>query len=384
MRVLHVATRYLRGGSETRIRDFVRSLPEAEHHVVIGADSDPELALFELNPTSLTIVPTLVREPSPISDLRAMRAIGRILAKDRHHLVVTHQSKAGVLGRSAARRAGVPSIHSLSMASFGPGYPKWQNSLFRWLETRLSSATTAYAVVGEDLVNRYAGIGVPKSKLHVIRSGVRLPEHIGTMNGSRLAGRRRYGLPSQRPLVLYLGSLDARKNVMELPAFLSGLIAKDPALRPYLVVAGEGPLFDKLSEELEAAGLGDDAAMLGFVPDPGELLASADALVLLSRTEGVPQVLVQAAAVGTPFVAYEVDGVRELMDLGARGVSIPPGNLNAAVEETAALLRGNGRSDRSDLDLSVWSPESIGIGYRKLVSSVCPDQVLSDHAASGM
>jgi glycosyltransferase involved in cell wall biosynthesis len=184
--------------------------------------------------------------------------------------------------------------------------------------------------------------------------------------------------------VLYLGSLDARKNVMELPAFLSGLIAKDPALRPYLVVAGEGPLFDKLSEELEAAGLGDDAAMLGFVPDPGELLASADALVLLSRTEGVPQVLVQAAAVGTPFVAYEVDGVRELMDLGARGVSIPPGNLNAAVEETAALLRGNGRSDRSDLDLSVWSPESIGIGYRKLVSSVCPDQVLSDHAASGM
>ena len=69
--VIHVATRYLRGGSEARIQDIVRALPDVDHHLIVGAESDVDLARERLDPASLTVVRSLVREPNPRSDVSA-------------------------------------------------------------------------------------------------------------------------------------------------------------------------------------------------------------------------------------------------------------------------------------------------------------------------
>jgi len=135
--------------------------------------------------------------------------------------------------------------------------------------------------------------------------------------------------------------------------------------RPYLVVAGQGPLEGPLRESLRQHGLAGDSALLGFVERPASLIAAADALVLLSRVEGLPQVLVQAAAAGTPFVSYEVDGARELLDLGAVGAVVPTGDLPAAA---VALDRALSQ-DRpaATVDLASWSPDAIAEGYRRVL-----------------
>jgi glycosyltransferase involved in cell wall biosynthesis len=371
LRVLHLATRYRRGGSERRIRDLVWSLPEARHEVLLGRDSDPELARRHLAPTEVEVLPSLVRDPHPAKDLRALRAITARLRGGGYDLVVTHQSKAGVLGRVAARRlGGPPVIHSLSMASFGPGYPRWQDLLFRRIEAGLVDATAAYAVCGEDLAARYAAIGVPEEKLHVIRSGIRLPSPGGREGRARRATLDRFGVPADRAVVLFLGALEARKRALDLVPFLGRLLALEPASRPFLVVAGEGPLRVELARRMTRAGLAGDAALVGFVPEPGPLLAAADVVVLLSRAEGLPQVLVQAAAVGTPFVAYEVDGVGELLRMGAHGVAIPQRRLDEAVEATARILRLRGSFGPATIDLRSWSTEVIREAYRELVGSV--------------
>jgi glycosyltransferase involved in cell wall biosynthesis len=369
--VFHVATRYRHGGSETRIRDFFWSFPEADHHLIIGPDSDVELARRHLEPASLTVLDSLVREPSPRRDLAALRTLRRTFLSARPDLIVTHQSKAGVLGRLAARRVhGAHTIHSLSMASFGPGYPRWQDLLFRMIESRLVRTTDAYAAVGEDLARRYASLGVPADRMQVIRSGIRLPSPGDGEARARRAIRDRFGIPIDRPLILYLGSLESRKNVFELVPMMSRILALEPERKPFLVVAGEGPLFQQLSSRLEAAGLTSDAALLGFVHEPGLLLGAADVLVLLSLTEGVPQVLVQASAAGTPFVAYAVDGVEELLRLGASGIAVSPGDLDAVARETSKWLRLGRGGARSTLDLSHWSTEFVRSGYRSLVSTV--------------
>ena len=173
--VLHVMTRYLRGGSEKRLRDMVAAFPEARHMLVVGDDSSPDAARREMALAAVRVVPTLVRQPSPIDDLRALASIWRIMRALSPDLVVTHQSKAGVLGRLSARWLRIPNVSSLSMANFGPGYAAAQSGLFRALERSLRRSTTAYAVVGHDLARRYEGIGVPRHKLRVVRSGVRLP-----------------------------------------------------------------------------------------------------------------------------------------------------------------------------------------------------------------
>lgn len=367
--IVHVVTRYLRGGSERRVRDIATALPEVEHHLVLGGGSDADLAARDLAPASLTVLPSLIRQPHPWHDAVTLRRLARLFRGNGFDAVVTHQSKAGVLGRMAARAAGVPVVHSLSMASFGEGYPRWQSALFRAIEARLARSTAAYVVVGADLRRRYEAIGVPPDRLHVVRSGVPLPAPDAQAPATDRV-RRELGLPADRPLILSLGSLEPRKNVLELPVLLGHLLSRRAAPRPFLAVAGEGPLEDRLRDAFGAAGQEGDAALLGFLPDPLPLIATADVLVLLSSAEGVPQVLVQAAAVGTPFVAFAVDGVRELIELGAEGVGVPAGDLVAAGAAAGAFLERDRASAAASIDLSPWSARAIAEGYRGAIGAV--------------
>lgn len=372
--VLHVATRYLRGGSERRILDIVRSFPEGDHHLVIGPESDVELASKRIAPASLTVLPSLIRRPAPVKDFISLVKLKRILRRTRYDLLVTHQSKAGVVGRTAAwATGGLPTIHSLSMANFGSGYAMWQDRVFRMVESRLESATSAYVVVGRDLSSRYRTIGVPETKLHVVRSGVSLPAPVdGPWDRDVVC--RRYDLPPDRPLILYLGSLEPRKNVLDLVPFLRHVIRETDGAAPYLAVAGEGPLADRLASDVRAAALTDDVGLLGFVSDPEDLVMAADAVVLLSNAEGVPQVLVQAAAAGTPFVAYAVDGVQELLDAGAEGAAVPLGDVPAAARAATDRI-AMGRKDRAPIDLSSWSPDAIRAAYRDVICSMLPSEL---------
>ena len=366
-RIVHVITRYLRGGSEQRIRDIVRSFPEGRHHVLVGRDSDVGLVRRDLDPDVVTVLDALVREPDPVRDLTALLDIARLLRRHRFDLVVTHQSKAGVLGRAACWiTRGPPAIHSLSMANFGPGYPGWQGRCFREIESRLERVTSAYAVVGHDLAARYAAIGIPEHKLVVVRSGVRLP--VGTSRGAaREHVRRRLGLPSRRPIVAYVGSLEPRKNALDLVPFLDGLIHLEPCeLRPFLAVAGEGPQRELLASALRSSGLAEDASLLGYISAPCDLIAAADALVLLSSAEGVSQVLVQASSLATPFIAYDVDGVRELLAMGAHGTVVPLGNVDDAAK-AAALTLASHDDHPGSMDLTSWNPACIESQHRRLI-----------------
>jgi glycosyltransferase involved in cell wall biosynthesis len=367
--IVHIVTRYLHGGSERRVVDIVGSFPETEHHLVVGRDSDPVLAERQVAPASLTVLPTLVRQPDPWRDAVTLQRLVRFLRNRGCDLVITHQSKAGVLGRTAAWLCRVPAVHSLSMPSFGDGYPVWQSKAFRWIESGLAHVTVAYAVGGADLSRRYAEIGVPVHKLHIVRSGVPLRPGDGVL-APKDEVCRTLDLPIDRPLILYLGSLDSRKNVLDLPSLLGRLIASNASPRPYLVVAGEGHLAGPLQRTLNAAGFADDAKLLGFVHHPLSLIGTADVVVLLSSIEGVPQVLVQASAVGTPFVAYAVDGVQELIDLGADGAAVAPGDLAAAASATLSVLRRDRPGPGPVIDLSAWTGETITRRYRRVIGPV--------------
>jgi glycosyltransferase involved in cell wall biosynthesis len=360
LQVLHVVTRYLRGGSEARLRDIVAALPEADHHVVCGVDSDLELLQAHIRADVVVREPALVRPPSP-KDVAAFRRIRKVVRRRHFDLIFTHQSKAGVLTRMATN--GTPVIHSLSMANFGTGYAAWQDRLFRTIERRLASKTSAYAVVGSDLAARYAANGVPLDKMHIVRSGVAMPP----AEVDRAAVRARHAVPLGRPLVLYLGSLEERKGVLDLPALAQRLLA-DAAERPFLFVAGEGPLHGDLAALVLEHRLEADVRLAGFVDEPGELVAAADVVVLLSRAEGISQALVQAAAAGTPFVAMEVDGARELLEMGADGIVVPSGDVEAAAAAIVEVIRREPRGAAVDLD--AWDPSAIRQRYREVVRSV--------------
>jgi glycosyltransferase involved in cell wall biosynthesis len=362
-----VCTRYQRGGSERRLRDIVRALPELRHHVVLGTESDLELARQQTGAERVWALPTLVRQVDPARDLASLVSLWRLLRHRDYSVVVSHQSKAGVLARLAAAAVGDhPAVHSLSMASFGPGYGRLENWVFPRLERALGSRTSAFCVVGDDLAERFTAIGVPRDRLHVVRSGVPLPARLRPRDEARRLLDARHGTVPGRRLVCCVGSLEPRKNPLLLPPLLHDLRdgSADP---PDLLVVGDGPERDPLTVELAARGLADHAVLTGHLSDPDHVhdaLRGVDLVVLLSEAEGLPQVLVQSAAAGTPFVAFDVEGVREILALGARGSAVPLGRLDRVVDDAERWLRAGPPVGEPRVDLSSWSPESIASSYR--------------------
>jgi glycosyltransferase involved in cell wall biosynthesis len=367
---LHVITRYQRGGSERRVRDSIRALPELRHHLLVGAESDVELARQQTGAERAWVLPTLVRQVDPVRDLRALVALRRLVRGGGYSVVVTHQSKAGVLARTAAIAGGPPTVHSLSMASFGPGYGRAENALFTRLERALGARTAAYCVVGADLADRFGAIGVPRDRLHVVRSGVPLPDSVPAREEARRLLDDRHGTTPGRPLICYVGSLEPRKNPVLLAQLLQRLHDRmsEP---PDLLVIGDGPQRDDLTAELRALGLEDHAMLTGYLAEPHQVhdaLRAVDVVVLLSEAEGLPQVLVQSAAAGTPFVSFDVEGVREILALGAQGSAVPLGRLDEVVDAVQHWLeRGRSTSLEPVADLSSWSPAAIAASYRAVV-----------------
>jgi len=360
-RVLHIVTRYRRGGSEQRVRDIIAALADCEHRVVVGEDSDLDLARSQLD-AEVEHERDLVRAPRPLTDARMAARLARRIRRERPDVVITHQSKAGAIGRLSARFGGrVPVVHSLSMANFGPGFGRAESVAFRWIERALAPATTRYVVVGADLARRFEVAGVAPRKLVIVRSAASLPEppppEVPAVPG----------VPSDRPVIVSLGALEARKNPLDLVPLLAQVRRVVPDA--FLAVAGEGPLAVDLARAASDAGLSDDIALLGYVKPVEPLLWRADVLVLLSDAEGLPQVLIQSAAARTPFVTYDVDGGREVVALGATGRVVPRGDVGTAAAATADLLRG-GTAGPADLDLSSWDPAVIHASYRRVIGGV--------------
>jgi len=175
------------------------------------------------------------------------------------------------------------------------------------------------------------------------------------------------GVPDGRPVVLCLGALEPRKNPLDLVPLLQRVRAQVPDA--FLAVAGEGPLSDDLAKAVAEAGLADDVALLGFVKPVEPLLWRADALVLMSNAEGLPQVLIQAAAAGLPFVTYDVDGGREVVALGAVGRVVPLGDVEGAAAGLIHLLQAPASRQRR-IDVTSWDPTVIAASYRSVVDDI--------------
>jgi glycosyltransferase involved in cell wall biosynthesis len=201
-------------------------------------------------------------------------------------------------------------------------------------------------------------------RMHVVRSGARLP--VGTDHGEarrRLAAAHRFDL--RRPVIAYVGSLEPRKNPLLLPGLLEAVRTAGATRDALLLVAGDGPLGPALRSALDDRRLTDHARLLGHLPDPADVFAGADVVVLLSDVEGLPQVLVQAAAAGTPFVAFEVSGVQELLAAGAVGTAIAPGDVDAAATAAAGHLAAGVRGE--PIDLEEWRPDVIRARYAAIL-----------------
>jgi glycosyltransferase involved in cell wall biosynthesis len=195
----------------------------------------------------------------------------------------------------------------------------WANSRARRLRVRFflrraSAVVALWPAAGEAL---HATFGVPRDRIRIIPRGVPRSSFPVIDPVRRLEARRAFGLDPQAPVLALSGTLAAEKNI-DLAIEAVGLVEGC-----HLIVVGDGPEREHLVR-LAGARAADRIRFLGFVPDPSSALAAADAVILTSRSEGMPGVLIEAGLSGLPAVATAVGAVPEVVVSRMTGALVAP------------------------------------------------------------
>ena len=359
---LHVINRYIPYGASRNLH-FVLDW-EARHgyepHIAMGGTVS-----FEV-PQHVVVhrIPTLRRAPAPIDDVRSLRRISDLIESVRPVVLQTHQSKSGILGRLAARGRVPAVIHTIHMPSFGAGYSRLGSITYRALERRCASYTDLFVAVSKELEASYLEAGIGRADQYtVIRSRIDLESYVSIRSasrGQRSEWRRRYRIPAEGRVILVAGLLEARKRVDLIIRRLTPLLASG---RATLVVAGDGNERKALETLAKVSGLSEAVMFLGFVSEFAEILGSADVLVHASTSEGIAQVVLQAAASGTPVVATEAVGLAEIPGKTVAIVDRQGAGLLAACE---LALAGRSAAPAGSADFGPWSAEVIDGQLRAL------------------
>lgn len=343
MRVTHVITRLIVGGAQENTIASVlglRAKPGVEVQLISGPTSGPEGSLesrVAAVPGLLTIVPELIRSVSPWHDWLALRRLTALFRAQRPDIVHTHSGKAGVLGRLAAHAASVPVIvHTIHGPSFGPFQGPLANFTFRAAERRAGRVTTHYVSVANAMTAQYlaAGSGKPEQYTRIF-SGFDLEPFLNAKND--LALRAKLGVGPDDFVIGKVARLFEHKGHEDLFAIAPTLARANPKLK--LLLVGDGvlrPRFEQLAQQL----MPGKCIFTGLVP-PGDvpaLVGIMDAVVHLSRREGLARVLPQALAAGKPIIAFDCDGAREVCRDGETGFLLAPGDsegLGRRIEQLA-------------------------------------------------
>lgn len=369
-KVLHIITRLDRGGSaqntlltaighdRTRFEPLVAA-GRAGRWDDQGGDqaTDQSRRRLESAGVRCLLIPTLTREVHPIKDLAALRALIQVLRREKPAIVHTHTSKAGVLGRIAAKIAGSPVlIHTPHGHVFYGHFGRPASWVFLQIERRLARITTHMIALTEAERQEHLARRVGRADgFAVVPSGIDL-ERFRCMVG--LFGRRPQGItcPPDAVVVGSVGWLTEVKGHRFLIEALARLKPHHPRL--HVVIVGSGRLREEYAALAERLGVGKAVHLIGERQDVPDCLAAMDFFVLPSLNEGMGRALVEAMAAGRPVVASKVGGVPAIVEDRRTGLLVPPGDPVALAAAIDALLR------RPDLAKALGAAAGESIGSR--------------------
>lgn len=328
MKVCHLIKGLGRGGAE-------QLLPQ----VIAAGQSRAAVGYFL--PWKDALVPDLERAGVPVRCfgatnparmLLAARAVAGWLRDERADLVHAHLPLAGIVGRLAARWAGVPLVYTEH--NLQPRYhplTRRANAL-TW---RLQRAVVAVSQEVADSIAAHVGGAVP---VRVIKNGIDVT-HYAARPEERAALRTRLGVPPDAPLV---GTVAVFRRQKRLDLWLEAaarLVANPgPGARAQFLLVGDGPLRDEVRALVRALGLEGRVHLPGLQEDVRPYLWAMDLFLSSSEFEGLPVALLEAMAAGVPPVVTRVGGVPEVVEPGRSGLLVEFGDPGALAAEAARLL----------------------------------------------
>lgn len=289
------------------------------------------------------IIKHLRREISLLHDSAALAELVIALRRLKPQIVHTHSSKAGILGRLAAKLAGVPIVvHTIHGLPFFPYQSTVKNRAYILAEQMAGRWTDKLLAVAEDMVRQGREVNLaPAEKFLIVPSpleaemfyrnekqGEKVREYLDIPPGAFVVG-----------MVARLAPLKGHEYLLEA---LEDLMPRHEEL--FCLLVGDGELRSEIEKRLSRSGLANRLCLTGLVQPRKipELLWAMDMLVHTSLHEGLPRAVVQGLLAGLPVAAFDLDGAREVIEPGRTGYLIEPKSVQGLTEAIEAIVSGSG------------------------------------------
>ena len=321
-RIIHLQVLPILSGVQKSMLDIISRLDPSKYDITVLCQTEGELtrALKQKNIRFITL-PELKRDINPYYDFLAFLKLYKLLKYGKYDLVHTHSSKPGIIGRLAAKAAGIKCIvHTVQGFAFHQHSSKVQVFLVGLLEKLAGMASHKVIFVNSqdrDVASKMKL--VPNHKMVTIHNGVDLNQFNsgkGLKNGN--------GIKKNGALVGMVARLWEQKAPQDYIAAIPKVVDKIPDAK--FLVIGDGPLETELKKMSDKLGVGENVLFLGWRKDIKDLLKIIDVVVLPSLWEGLPVSILEAMALSKPVVATNIKGNNELVVHGETGYLVKPGN----------------------------------------------------------
>jgi glycosyltransferase involved in cell wall biosynthesis len=344
MKIVHVITRLIVGGAQENTLLSCEGQHDRGHDVTLitGPPLGPEGSLMDRatrHGYRVEVLDAMRRSVLPFKDWHTYRRLAARFREIRPDVVHTHSSKAGIIGRRAAHKAGVPMIvHTIHGLAFTASTSRIVNNAYRLAEKTTAPITTKIVCVADAMRDQSLAAHVGRPGQYVtVYSGMQTQPFLNPP-APREQVRRQLGLADEHIAVGTIARLFHLKGHDDLLDIAPALCRKHPNLRWLWV--GDGLLRQDFERRIAAMGLQDRFILTGLVPPTKvpELTNAMDILVHPSRREGLARALPQGALARCPVITYDIDGNREGLIDGTTGFLLPPFDKSRLAQSLEALL----------------------------------------------
>lgn len=326
LRILHLFVSLPVGGAENLLLSILRRLDPARHESVVCTLGEKGALAVQVEALNVPFIELkLMRGGS--GRRKTVRILAELLRRERIDLLHAHLYHANLIGRLAARRAGIPCVVSIHNTYTRP---KWHRRMANWW---LARRHTGAIIAGSEEIRRdiLRYDHVRPELVEVIPNAVDLSRSASAL--TREAARERLGLAAEAYVLGTVGRLEEQKGHRFLLDALDRLRAQ--GLDAVLLLVGGGREEAALCEQAARLALGERVRFLGMRDDLGDLFRAMDLFVMPSLWEGLSLAMLSAMAAGLPVVATRVGGVPEVLGDDERGFVLPPGDAAALAERIA-------------------------------------------------
>ncbi len=361
MKALQVLAGGAWGGGSVVVLSIVKAMIARGDQVwVVALDPETEGHFRNAGATPI-LIPGWHRALTPM-DVVPLWHLYRLCCREKFDLVATHTSKGGMLGRIAARLAGVPNIvhyvHGFGFHQFTPYLLKQVYVAFEKVGAYCEDLMIA---VGEEHKQIAMKLGIEKGeRIRTILNGIDVNRFLGI---DRTAARREFGFGADETILGSVGRLAEQKGFEYMIDAMPTIVAAYPRVR--LVLSGEGELEASLRQRAKDRGVEAQVTFLGFRRDVPQLLAAFDIFVHPSLWEGLSISLMEAMVAGCPIVCSRIDGNVEMIRHGETGRFAEAKNPESLAGEVCILLADRDRA--ADLGIAARHEGLVRFSVERMV-----------------